>query len=129
MVSNLIALAAMRKWLTILLLTCLPLQLSWAAVSSYCEHEMGIASEHFGHHEHQHNGALPQSLDQTTLADGMVVDSDCASCHASLNVAMPASPQMRLSALTNLRLLETHQRPSSVLALRPERPKWTCVAY
>ena len=43
---------AMRRWLAILLLVCLPLQFSWAAVADYCMHESGETADHVGHHDH-----------------------------------------------------------------------------
>lgn len=39
----------MKRWLFILLMLALPLQLSFAAVASYCGHEEGAAAQHFGH--------------------------------------------------------------------------------
>jgi flagellar capping protein FliD len=54
----------MRRFLLIFLVVMMPLQLSWAAVSSYCQHESGTASKHFGHHEHQHQQANQAELHQ-----------------------------------------------------------------
>lgn len=47
----------MRRWFSILLLVLLPIQFSWAAAAAYCEHESGARADHFGHHEHDHQGS------------------------------------------------------------------------
>jgi len=91
----------MRKWLAIVLLVFLPLQFSWAAVASYCQHETGAAAKHFGHHAHQHKAADGQdaSPDPAKTLGG---DPDCASCHAGcfsvlsgdVKLASPVSPSL-----------------------------------
>ena len=53
----------MRRWLSILMLTLLPLQFSWAAVAAYCGHETGQHAEHLGHHEHQHTDQVKADQD------------------------------------------------------------------
>lgn len=68
----------LRRLVLILLLAILPVQWTWAAAASVCQHESIAAGEtpHFGHHEHQHHddGA---GVD----IDGPGVDTDCPSCH------------------------------------------------
>jgi hypothetical protein len=44
----------MRRYLAIFLLVLLPLQYSWAAMASYCEHETSVTAKHPGHHTHDH---------------------------------------------------------------------------
>ncbi len=70
----------MKRLLLILLLTVLPLQMSWAAVSNYCQHENGNAAQHFGHHEHKHqaSGEIKQGKSKSGINDG-----DCGYCHLS----------------------------------------------
>ena len=35
------------------------MQLSWAAVASYCQHESSATTaQHVGHHEHQHDAGV-----------------------------------------------------------------------
>ena len=67
-----------KRLFLIILLTILPLQLSWAAAGAYCKHEQGVASNHFGHHVHQH-----QSKSDTPDSKGEFgkVHNDCKSCH------------------------------------------------
>jgi len=95
----------MRRLVLVFLLLCFPLQISWAAVSSYCQHEQGVAAQHFGHHEHVHHAPI---LDDDGGSDpqGKVghfqnggVDSDCASCHlAAMQSLISASGQPVLDA-------------------------------
>lgn len=115
----------MRRWLSILLLALLPLQLSWAAVSGYCQHETGAAAQHFGHHEHQHQANAKVQADKggKTLSAS---DVDCSICHA-------ASCPMALQASASVPLLhvaaDMHNgepaRLSSALSALPERPNWS----
>ena len=44
----------MRRLVCVFLLIWFPFQISWAAVSSYCQHESGAGAQHFGHHFHVH---------------------------------------------------------------------------
>ena len=117
----------MRKWLAIVLLVFLPLQFSWAAVASYCQHETGAAAKHFGHHAHQHKAADGQdaSPDPAKTLGG---DPDCASCHAGcfsvlsgdVKLASPVSPS-----------LDTGYPPEHLAAPPPERlerPQWRALA-
>ncbi|AKJ31899.1 cation efflux protein, CzcI family [Caldimonas brevitalea] len=76
----------MRRWLSIFFLVLLPLQFSWAAAASYCQHESGSGVRHFGHHEHVHQGASAavDAADDNTGEAGQLFgldDVDCASCH------------------------------------------------
>ena len=71
----------MRRFLTVLLLLVLPLQLSWAAAAGYCQH--GGATEvagHLGHHVHQHVAADDAAQDPGD-DKAPCVDDDCAYCH------------------------------------------------
>lgn len=81
----------MKRWLLILLMWVLPLQLTFAAVSPYCAHEQGVAAQHFGHHDHQHQAVDGQDDDASGLAAG---DPDCDYCHhasgAALAMMLPA---------------------------------------
>ncbi|WP_217425926.1 hypothetical protein [Pandoraea cepalis] len=111
----------MRKWLAIVLLVFLPLQFSWAAVASYCQHETGAAAKHFGHHAHQHKAADGQdaSPDPAKTLGG---DPDCASCHAGcfsvlsgdVKLASPVSQGNRIKRPA-FQALE----PDSVHRIRP----------
>jgi hypothetical protein len=80
----------MRRWLLILLIAVLPLQFSWAAAASYCEHEeVQAGMAHFGHHQHQHHEAgcgdsahgADHGHDQAAKKSPLDIDSDCSFCH------------------------------------------------
>ena len=70
----------MRRYFLIFLLTMLPLQLTWAAVASYCGHEQGKSVQHIGHHEHKHAGSAEVKAEQKAPTQ---VDLDCGYCHLS----------------------------------------------
>ena len=137
----------MRRFLAIFLLALLPLQFSWAAVASYCEHETQ-GSGHFGHHDHghaHHAGAISDAgpaadltadasptPDETGSAEGDkapgAMDLDCGHCHGTCSamltwpLGMPVVPS---TAPPNATLDETGgaQAPT-----RPERPQWLSLA-
>ena len=71
----------MRKWLAIVLLVFLPLQFSWAAVASYCQHETGAAASTSAtmRISTRRPTARDASPDPAKTLGG---DPDCASCHA-----------------------------------------------
>ena len=56
----------MKKIFLIVMLFLLPLQYSWAMVSSYDAHVTQDAQAHFGHHEHQ---AVESHIEKNDLAD------------------------------------------------------------
>lgn len=71
----------MRLFFAILLALLLPLQLSWAAVGEYCQHESVPAeAHHFGHHAHEHKAEA--SKDAGKKAGKSAIDGDCTFCHA-----------------------------------------------
>jgi DUF2946 family protein len=77
----------MRRWLAIFLLLVLPLQFTWAAAATYCQHEdAATRGGHFGHHQHQHKGSAVKAVhaQDHKSPDGhakLVVDDDCGYCH------------------------------------------------
>lgn len=73
----------MRRLLLIVLMCVLPLQWSWAAAASICEHEeeLAAAAVHLGHHAHEHQAPAAQP-DSEALDGKMLGDHpDCQSCH------------------------------------------------
>jgi hypothetical protein len=118
---------AMRRWFSIFLLALLPLQLSWAAVSVYCQHETGAAAQHFGHHEHQHH-ADDDSKDNNGSKTLGAVDSDCPVCHAGCATALYESPAMPVMYSAS----DMHSGPQLLLSTLPpslpERPNWAYLA-
>lgn len=119
--------STMRRLLSILLLALLPLQLSWAAVSVYCQHETGAAAQHFGHHEHQHHADEKAQDDQGTKTLA-AVDADCPVCHAGCATALQASSVMPvLYSATDMHVGERTLLSSPPPTL-PDRPNWARLA-
>jgi len=114
----------MTRLLALLLALVLPLQLSWAVVGEYCQHESSpVAAHHFGHHQHVHKD------DTGKVAGKTAIDSDCSFCHAGAPATMAANePQ--------LPELEPGSGPSagsqvdhpSAFARAPDRPQWLRLA-
>lgn len=107
----------MRRWLSILLLVMMPLQLGWAALGSHCQHESDERSQHLGHHAHHHDST---QQDDDTRGDG-TAHADCNSCITGSLVPLgsvlliPTPPTAR-----SIAAFEPHPlfRPTSP----PERP-------
>jgi hypothetical protein len=78
---------AMRRLVVLLFALILPLQFAWSAAAAYCQHETdAVASRHFGHHSHVHqgHGATSKSTEAGSAGgSGLSVDHDCGTCHAS----------------------------------------------
>jgi len=78
------------RFLIILLLLVVPLQMSYAAAAGYCSHDDQAAStSHFGHHLHKH--AQPSGDD--SLPQG-AADLDCGLCQLGCaHIVIPAALQ------------------------------------
>lgn len=120
---------AMRRWLALLLLFIVPLQLSYAAASVYCEHETGMAAKHFGHHLHQHKGQ-----DGSTKGDGhgdskgtakKALHDDCGSCHMSMPQVLMQGFEMAEPLTSGTQVWPAGRHFSSADPGRIERPNWT----
>jgi hypothetical protein len=117
-------LKAMRRWIAILLMTVLPLQLSWAVAASYCQDELGAGAQHFGHHVHGDHDGVDAAKN---LAKGQQhADRDCG-CSGQLCGAhlLPAGLDA-LPVVTPGQQLSTAV-PRTYQYLDPpriERPKW-----
>ncbi len=114
----------MRRWFFVLLLVLMPLQFSWAALATYCEHESGAQAQHLGHHEHEHPQHSGAPDDTTKAKTSAVFDvHDCHShgqCMADLplSTATPWAPSpCHATEWTGLRELAHVPSP-------PERPQW-----
>lgn len=116
----------MRRFLILFLLFALPLQVSWAAVATYCKHESGAAAQHFGHHEHEHQANQPEPAnDPSTLT----VDNDCVACHLASAGILPVALSSMPSEPPRAERLGRHiALISYLLPDRPERPKWVRAA-
>lgn len=119
----------MRRWLTILLLVMMPLQLGWAAIGSYCQHESGSQTKHFGHHAHQHTSqAGDEDDDGPDPQSGKNPHDDCNAC-----ISADVMPIFSAVALFDVRSLSTGEtvflaHPLSRPSSPPDRPAWVCLA-
>jgi hypothetical protein len=126
----------MRRWVSLVLLVLLPLQLSWAAAASYCQHESGPGTvAHFGHHEHEHE---PPHADGAPAGDHAVaeashdgpdtklplVDHDCAYCHLGSAHALHVSFEMAGTPIGESFAGEPGVSKPGFIPSRLERPNW-----
>ena len=120
----------MRRFLALFLLLLLPLQFSWAAVESYCEHEERAEAAQLAQHvQHADADTAAAAADAGTSMDTSV-DTGCDSCHC----------HGHFTGISNrVRAVEPHPsstRPTAALAdtggahapARPERPQWAALA-
>ena len=111
----------------IFLLVLMPLQISWAALASYCQHESEAAATHFARHEHQHMDveSIDASPDPAKCEGG---DSDCAACHASCAIVLADSVTIPLAADPSFGAADDRERLTPPPLECPERPKWRALA-
>jgi len=114
--------------LVILLALLLPVQISWAAMASYCQGENDRVSAHVGHHEHPSANVDGHSGSEKSK----VSDSDigCSLCHFSCmksvqvyssGVAVPLATQRKSTP-------GYVSHPTSYIAGRPDKPNWQLAA-
>ena len=117
----------MRRLFMIFLLVLMPLQLSWAAIASYCQHEIGAAAKHFGHHDHQHKATDGKETapDPAKTGGG---DPDCASCHAGCSSALPGEVTLPPMFSSSLDIADYWLHLTSPPFERLERPQWRVLA-
>lgn len=115
-------LRGMRRWLVVFLLALLPLQLSWAAVAAYCQHEKAPSqAEHFGHHEHEHHDQGAAQAQDAKKAPS-AVDNDCGTCHLGhAQTLLSDAPAMAPPALPP-RVARHDALPGSHVPALPDRP-------
>lgn len=118
----------MRRCLAVLLLLCLPLQLSWAAVGAYCQHETGIAAQHVGHHDHQHQSTHDGDLDSPDPAKTGGVDPDCGACHAGCAVQLATTPIVIAPLPSPAAFADYRERMPASPVGQPDRPNWGFLA-
>jgi hypothetical protein len=113
----------MRRWLAILLVVFLPLQVSWAAVADYCSHEHGKAAQHFGHHDDEHEAGIGASDDNPQPAGKSGLGHD----HSHLSGFLGLLSEPALSNLSALPPLLSSDEPgySFLPPEEPERPNWS----
>lgn len=116
----------MRRFALIFLMLLLPLQSVWAAASAYCQHEQGVATQHFGHHTHQHQASTDGN--DGTGKSPLNVHADCSICHLSCPAAAESVRSTIVTASGSLAVADQPDALSSVFPDHPERPKWVPAA-
>jgi len=119
----------MRHYLAIFLLIFMPLQLGWAVVASYCQHESAGNSSvtaHLGHHQHQHQDQAEQTEQQVKLK--LSADPDCAACHAAATPALLQLSEFHFQhpARTKHHDYAWPQHPAPKQTI--DRPQWSVAA-
>ena len=117
--------AVPRIRLIFLLLLILPIQFAWASATSYCRHETGQATKHFGHHEHQHHHAQDGASEDTKAVPATGADTDCGMCQLGVAQPIPATPpNIAVTGTESPRFLYG-ARFDSHIPRGPERPDRT----
>jgi len=108
------------RFLIILLLLVVPLQISYAAAAGYCSHDDQAAStSHFGHHLHKH--VQPSGDGQLSGA----TDLDCGLCQLGCaHIVIPAALQAMCAVQAQAASPPQHPLRSACLPehSRPPRP-------
>jgi hypothetical protein len=114
-----------------LLIVALTLQFTWGVASAYCGHETGKASQHFGHHLHQHQGSASSDEngdDGSPSPNTIGGDPDCASCSHSPASVLPFASTRVIVAIVGHELLPSLTVQPAPYLGAPERPQWIFAA-
>ena len=124
--SSLPTASVIRRFFFLLLVLILPLQTVWAAASAYCLHEQGLATQHFGHHDHRHHAGPADGKDGTGKSV-LQPHPDCGFCHLNCPAAPSASPVITVTQGAFV-VVDPPCAFLSVFPEGPERPKWVPAA-
>jgi hypothetical protein len=116
----------MKRLLAVFLLLILPLHLSWAAATSYCQHESNQTVHHFGHHTHPHQGSADENNDAGKSL--LSVHGDCSICHLSCAAAAVSVQSVSVMAPGSFEGADPPEALPSTVPEAPERPNWVPVA-
>jgi hypothetical protein len=116
-------LTGMRRWLLVFLLVLMPMQLTWAAVSTYCQHESKSSIRHIGHHTHKHSGSISGG-DGVVSSEVGSLENDCGVCHANCSVAFQSSSQTLRLIAEPVRIVVKAASYLAHYQYLPERPQW-----
>ena len=118
-----------NRLVSILLLALLPLQFGWAVASAYCEHEVGAAAQHFGHHEHQHRADTgTDESGKKAVQQQAAAHADCASCHAGFAGVVLDAVHVLAVSLSRAATPPPLEALASAHLSEPERPNWSTSA-
>ena len=119
----------MHRWLSILLLVVMPLQLNWAAVAAYCAHEASPSATHFGHHAHEHQaGVSAPEVDveaRAKVSAGAALDIADCHFHACGAVVLAVSIAMPVVIAAGAPIAGQAMSLNAPVLAQPERPQWT----
>ena len=116
----------MRRFLMLILVCLLPLQISWAAVVDYCGHAQDRTAQHLGHHDDTHEAASGTSGDSTHPGQ---YDLGHNHCHLSSFLGILSAHMFAMgdSLQSSLPVASLPHYPS-LAPDKPERPKWSVPA-
>lgn len=120
----------MVKRILYMLIVTFTLQLSWGVASAYCMHETGKASQHFGHHQHDHKSSNADGdAEKSPSLKKSTVHADCATCnhHGSAGMAVWQQAPAQANSSVAQDGAPTVSLPLPYLGL-PERPQWNRAA-
>lgn len=117
----------MNRLILIFVMLLLPLQASWAAVTEYCMHETGAATQHFGHHFHKHHASAGDSSGDSSRGIAGT-DKDCGMCHISINLIPSTASMPSLEICPQADGVPRQDGYSSFVSRGPERPNWASFA-
>lgn len=117
----------MGRWLAILLVVLLPLQVSWAAVADFCAHEHGKAAQHFGHHDDEYHAWQGDKPSDRQEAPNQRVDGHQHS-HLSGFLGLPAVTAVAMTGPGQAASAEVSPIHSSAPPDQPDRPNWQPLA-
>lgn len=130
--------SGMLKKIVFMLIVAFTLQLGWTVASAYCMHETDKASQHFGHHPHQHQAGDTAAVDTAAVdtADDdkktnpkkTALHSDCSFCTLNLVAVSIWNGELVNPLLMGLQHGSSPSDPSAPYLGRPLRPKWMIAA-
>ena len=117
----------MARRFILILLAVMTFQFTWNVVSGYCMHEVGRASNHFGHHQH-HSSSDELSLaakDKSPFNTKVTAhDAHCSYVHIALAAPDLAESCFMMESASDA-VASAVVSPASVFQSPPERPQWT----
>lgn len=121
----------MRRWIALLLLVLLPLQFSWAALSTYGDNDAPATLHHPEHHATAKHSLTAANADLADTGNGTSAGAlciDCGHCHGSFSglIAATLTLEQRLLAVSPTLVGDT--RRVGHIPAPPERPQWPAFA-
>ena len=123
--------AAMRRWVLMVMLLVLPFQLVWGAAAPYCAHEASASVDpHFGHHEHQHGADAPGDASSEHSASKLPGgnDLDCGLCHGACCGLLAPRDTLPATGVAAPPQMQPQAGLPTALQSPPDRPQWLRLA-